>query len=296
MKESLLRNFIRPLLVTIIIAIGAFSGVFDSDAEASVEAALKRSLVTFGVARSLNAVISVAQGTEVSVTPMGMGVTLAPGEVLDPLNDLVERFSGFMLVSSVALGTQKVLLEISSWLPYSIVLVVIGLAAVASRVLPGRAFGYWKHYLWKVFLVLAILRFLLPVALIGSEWMYSGFLKSRHMEAENGITQASQHVQSINEERAVTIPEESDEGAWNAVKSWAEGAKNRATSTVDLERYSEALKETAKDTIELIVVFFLSTFLFPVAIALAFWKFTKWALTRPAVSEAPGNPGGQVVE
>lgn len=289
MQKSLLRNFIWPLLAPLIIATGAFSGVFDSDAEASVEAALKRSLVTFGVARSLNAVISVAQGTEVSVTPMGMGVTLAPGEVLDPLNDLVERFSGFMLVSSVALGTQKVLLEISSWLPYSIFLVVIGLAAVASRVIPGAAFRYWKHYLWKIFWVLTILRFLLPVALIGSEWMYSGFLQSRHIEAENGITQASQRVQSINEERGVSIPDESDEGAWDSVKNWAEGAKNRATSAVDLERYSEALKETAKDTIELIVVFLLSTFLFPVAIALVFWKLTKWALTRPTVTESSDN-------
>jgi len=292
MKQSLLRSFIWPLLATIIIATGAFSGVFDSDAEDSVEAALKRSLVTFGVARSLNAVISVAQGTEISVTPLGMGITLAPGEALDPLNDLVERFSGFMLVSSVALGTQKVLLEISSWRPYSIFLVAIGLAAVASRLMPGGAFGYWTQYLWKLFLVLTILRFLLPVALIGSEWMYSGFLQSRHMDAENGIAQASQRVQSINEERGVTIPDEADKGAWDAVKSWAAGATNRAASAVDLEGYSEALKETAKDTIELIVVFFLSTFLFPVAIALAFWKLTKWALTRPTVTGPPDNSGG----
>ncbi|GGO80909.1 hypothetical protein GCM10011348_18690 [Marinobacterium nitratireducens] len=291
MSKSLLKKVVGPLLVTLIIAVGAFSGVFDADAEESVEAALKRSLVTFGVARSLNAVISVAQGTEVSVTPMGMGVTLAPGEVLDPLNDLVERFSGFMLVSSVALGTQKVLLEISSWLPYSVFLVAIGLAAVASRMMPGAVPGYWKQYLWKAFWMLAILRFLLPVALVGSEWMYSGFLQSRHIEAEKGITQASQSVQSINEERGVSLSDESDEGAWNAVKSWAGDARNRAASAVDIERYSEALKETAKDTIELIVVFFLSTFLFPVAIALAFWKLAKWSFTRPPVTQAPGRAG-----
>ena len=49
--------------------------------------ALKRSLVTFGVARGLNGVISVAQGTEVALQPAGIGLTFTPGQILDPLNE-----------------------------------------------------------------------------------------------------------------------------------------------------------------------------------------------------------------
>ncbi|WGL17871.1 hypothetical protein PVT68_06130 [Microbulbifer bruguierae] len=285
MNEGILRNFTWPLLITIVVAIGAFSGAFDSEAEEAVETALKRSLVTFGIARSLNAVISVAQGTEVSVTPLGMGLTLAPGEVLDPLNDLVERFSGFMLVSSVALGTQRVLIEISSWLPYSIFLVALGFSSLVLRSFGAQSISEWRHYLWRGFVVLAMVRFVVPIAVVGSEWMYSSFLEAQHVEAEQGISEASSRVRTINAERGAEIPEESVQGSWEKLKEWAAGVKIKAASAVQLERYSEAMKETAKDTVELIVVFFLSTFIFPIAIAIALWRLAKWALARPTIKD-----------
>ena len=46
--------------------------------DAQVDAGLKRALATYAAARALNAVISVAQGTEVALEPGGVGVVLAP--------------------------------------------------------------------------------------------------------------------------------------------------------------------------------------------------------------------------
>lgn len=273
MNADARKKWLWPLLLIALVSAAAFSGSFDTRAEAAVESALKRSLLAFGVARGLNSAISAAQGTEVSVTPMGMGVTLAPGEALDPLNDLVERFSGFMLVSSVALGTQRVLLEVSAWLPYSIFLVCFGLAVLALRAFAANRIGPWTQYLWRAFLVLAIVRFVMPIALIGSEWLYSSFLQARHMAAERGIAEASTQVSSINQERGSPVLDPEDEGSWERLKQWAAGAKTKAASAVQLSRYSEALKETANDTVELIVVFFLSTFVFPVAVVWALWRF-----------------------
>ncbi|HEC72775.1 MAG TPA: hypothetical protein ENI26_00190, partial [Methylophaga aminisulfidivorans] len=67
-------------------------------------------LSVFALARGLNGVISVAQGTELSVEPMGVGVTLTPGQILDPLNDMVEQFSTVLLIASASLGIQKIVL------------------------------------------------------------------------------------------------------------------------------------------------------------------------------------------
>lgn len=272
------KNLIWPILMTLIVGISGFSSQFNSYAEQSVDSALKRAVVTFGVARGLNAIISAAQETEVSVTPMGMGITLTPGEVLDPLNDLVERFSSFMLVSSVALGVQKNLLAITGWLPYSLALVSIGVSFTIYRaVSPGATRG-WGHYAWKVFVLLVVFRFLVPFAVIGSEWMYAGFLQTEHDRAELGITSASQQVQLINKERDAFTEHQSESSTWEHVKQWAEGAKQKATAVVDVKRYSHALKETAHDVIQLIVVFCLCTFIFPVVIAIGIWKLTKWTL------------------
>src|SRR5690349_8497107 len=54
----------------------------DGRATRQVEDGLKRALATYAAARALNAVISVAQGTEVALEPGGVGVVLAPGQVL----------------------------------------------------------------------------------------------------------------------------------------------------------------------------------------------------------------------
>ncbi|MCU0929027.1 MAG: hypothetical protein MUE62_07545, partial [Burkholderiaceae bacterium] len=52
----------------------------DAAAERQVDAGLKRALATFAAARALNALISVAQGTEVALEPAGVGVTFTPGQ------------------------------------------------------------------------------------------------------------------------------------------------------------------------------------------------------------------------
>jgi hypothetical protein len=54
-------------------------------------------LSVYAVLRGLNAVISMAQGTELAIKPMGVGVTLTPGELLDPLNDMIEQVSSVLL-------------------------------------------------------------------------------------------------------------------------------------------------------------------------------------------------------
>jgi len=74
--------------VLILLVALAFQGGMDSAGRNYTEQGFKRALITYGIARGLNGVISVAQGTEVSLQPAGVGVTLTPGQILDPVNDL----------------------------------------------------------------------------------------------------------------------------------------------------------------------------------------------------------------
>jgi len=53
--------------------------VLDTAGVESVDAAFKRALLGFALARGLNGVISVAQGTEFSIAPAGVGVNLSTG-------------------------------------------------------------------------------------------------------------------------------------------------------------------------------------------------------------------------
>ena len=105
----------------------AFTGVVDRPSEAIAADSLKRALVTFAAARALNGAISAAQGTELALEPAGVGVVLSVGQVLDPINDLVERFSSVMLVAASSIGLQNILLRISSTVGFDIALFVVAL-------------------------------------------------------------------------------------------------------------------------------------------------------------------------
>ena len=128
-------------------------------ANMQVDAGLKRSLVSFASARALNAVISVVQGTEVVVHPLGVGITLALGQVLDPINDLAEQFSSIMLLASVAFGIQKLLLTVASNWAVSAGVTALdqplldqqgtGMAFSSARGGGLSSFGDARHLDWK---------------------------------------------------------------------------------------------------------------------------------------------------
>jgi hypothetical protein len=80
---QIIRRLILVLsLGTLILA--SWLAPLDTVATQQVDAGLKRALVSFATARALNAVISVAQGTEVSVQPLGVGLNFAPGQISTP--------------------------------------------------------------------------------------------------------------------------------------------------------------------------------------------------------------------
>src|SRR4030095_297126 len=114
----------------------SWGGWLDARGSAHLDATLQRALVSFALARTLSGVISVVQETQIALQPAGVGVTLMPGELLDPINDLVERFSLVMLSSSAALGIERVLLTMSGWWGVNLALALAVVAWLAMTWIP----------------------------------------------------------------------------------------------------------------------------------------------------------------
>ena len=151
-------------------------------ANEQVDAGLKRALISFASARTLNAVISVVQGTELSMQPLGIGVTLTLGQALDPVNDLVEQFSSLMLYASVAFGVQKALLAIGANWAISLAVSVVALAWAGLSVY-RRA----PPWLSRLLLVLLLVRFAIPVVTLGSDFLYRQLLEPEYLEHQQSI-------------------------------------------------------------------------------------------------------------
>ena len=107
------------------------TGAIDRRAQERSGAVFRYALITFAAARALDGAISLAQGTEIALQPAGVGVTVSAGELLDPVNDLVEQFSSLMLIATTSLGLQNMLLRVSQWWVLGALLGLLTVARIA---------------------------------------------------------------------------------------------------------------------------------------------------------------------
>ena len=246
----------------------------DAPAMAQVDAGLKRALVSFATARVLNAAISVAQGTEALVQPFGFGVTLAPGQVLDPVNDLVEQFSNLMLAASVVFGIQKVLIAIGGYWPLSLLL---------TGAVIGWGWCSWRRqrpppWLSRLLVIVLMLRFAVPIVTLGSEALWQEFLAVDYQTSQQLIDSASGQVHQLGP----NMPAAPDNTSLlDKLKGWV--AKN-ADVKKNFDDLKLAAEQATEHIIKLIVVFLLQTLVIPLLLLWAMYGLTR------RVFEWPGPP------
>lgn len=280
-----------PSVAVVVVVIVAALPVVDSAGSGHVDAAFRRALAGYAIARGLNGAISVAQGTEVAVQPAGIGVNFAPGEILDPVNDLVERFSWIMMLATSSLGIQKVLLSMSAWTGLLLALLVSGLGWLLLRHFAGIGIARYARVAARVFLFLAIVRFMMPAISIANDWVYRAFLENDYIEASAGLEAAREEIGALNEtvrferdgESAVDEPDPTVPGDEAApapgLLDRAKAMYRRTVAGVDIERrledYRVAAESISENTIRLIVVFLMQTVVFPLV-----FLFVAWGLLR----------------
>lgn len=257
------RKWLLSLLVAALVALSSFSAV-DRVAEAEYEKLFQRALVTFALARTLNGVISAVQGTELALQPAGVGVTLTPGEILDPVNDLVERFSWIMLGATLSLGVQQVMLDIGQWWPLKLLVALLALAWLwfswrrsDTDDSPGS-----RRLLWRALVLVLLLRFAVPLAMIANEAVYDLFLESRFQESTAVIESAEADIEQVSED---SVEDSEANGMFDALGRTFDSTRQ----SLDFKQRLASINERAADLIEhllqLGVVFIFQTGLLPIA-------------------------------
>ena len=302
------RSFQRIAAIVAVILIGlcAWYPPIQQLADAQVDAGLKRALISFASARTLNAVISVIQGTEFSVQPMGVGVTLTLGQVLDPINDLVEQFSNIMLVASVAFGVQKALLAISGhWL--------------ASALVSGFALAWAVLYylqkapdwLSRAVLVLLMIRFVIPVVTLGSDLIFQQLMAKDYEQSQAALDLATAEARKSTPKAPIAFESKGEappqsgpapgKGWWpwpkdpeagptkdpevGDDKSVIEEIKEKLGGILpkvpDFEKTKQAVEQVPERVIKLIVIFLAQTIIVPLILLWALYKVAL-GVVRPS--------------
>ena len=274
---------INPWLLSValfLVAVLSVTPFMDQRAAADYEQLFQRAFVTFALARTINGVISVVQGTEIALQPAGVGVTLTPGEILDPVNDLVERFSWVMMGATISLGVQNVLLDISAWWVIQALVTLLAAWLLIRLWYPGQGSEVTRALLKRVFLLVLFVRFAVPVMLIANDLLYQQFLEERYQQSTEIITDAGRELEQLSEDANEENAVDDEVGMLHSItRAWS-----TTVDSIDLSGRLERMQVQAAQVIEhmlqLSVVFIVQTALLPVAFLWFFAQVVK-RLFRP---------------
>lgn len=266
------RNWILVPVLAVMLALVWIKPI-DTFAERQVEAGFQRALTTFATARALNAILSTVQSASVSVG-VGVGVSAHPGAILEPINDLVERFSALMLAATISFATQRLLLGIFSAWPVSVIVSGALIAWCAVRY-QGRSSPVW---LPKLAFGLLCLRLAVPTIALGSEATYQLFLAPDYVAAQAQFKSAD----------LPDVAAEPNEGLGSKFKRWW-------SQNTDLARKVDMLRSKADGLVahmvNLAAVFIVQTMILPLLfLYLLLWLYRslyRAALWQPPQLESP---------
>jgi len=239
--------------------------VFDVAAHRYLSEATADTLLAYGGARAINAVISVIQSIELSVS-LGAGVAVNLGEALDPLNDLVERFSAFVLYGLAGLGIQKLLLVASSSLVAKIVVTVAMLVAWLTWLIRGQL-----PDVLKVFLILMIFLRFAFAAEVGLSWaLDKAYFDAHQQEAISTLDVAETKLRTIQDQYMKVVEDQGVfRGAWTAAKT-----------LIGTESQQGITELTVDALVQLLVITLVRSILLPVGFLLLMYLIIRRCIAR----------------
>ncbi len=169
------RKLVTLILLVLISAL-SFLSYWDKYGTEKNEELIKSALVVYTGARATNAAVSLIQDMNINVSIKFLGGEFSPGELLDPLNDFIERFSAVMLFALTSLGIQSILIFLGSLM---IIKVLVGLSVtvlITLLLLNVSAESLLGRISLKLLIVSLFIRFAVPTITIANQFIYQLFL------------------------------------------------------------------------------------------------------------------------
>lgn len=248
----------------------------DTTSKVHVDKAFNRALIAFGIAKTLNGVISVAQGTEVAIQPAGIGINLTPGQILDPVNDLIERFSWVMLASSTSLGIQKVFLTMSSWPAFGYTMTFFLVLGLLMLFTSTRKYFHTRIFILRLALLLVVLRFAVPLTGLSNEVVYNIFLENEYISSTQKLESTAQQIGQLNQDQQINQPDIKKKSVWESAKAFYNSTSEMLDINKKIDKYKQAATETTHHIVNLIVVFLFQTVIIPLAFIFIIYTLFKY--------------------
>ncbi len=275
------KKLLISLLLLVLVVLSS-ANVVDRVSSNQLDRAFTRAVSVFAIARGLNGLISVVQGTEVYATPAGVGVNFALGQIVDPMNDMVERFSWVMLMSSVSLGVQEIVLYLGQTQPVKLIFALSALFLMLLLWVPKLWHAQSFNFVFKFLVVFLFLRFAVPMIVLVNQSIYAYALEPRYQEAKAALELSSNQIEGIVSEVQTNKEKQTEVQERSFIETF-----NEKLDYLNIKKHYQNLNKKFKDQLQnlekkfdhaiayiltLITIFIVESILLPL---LVLWAFIK---------------------
>ena len=177
--------------------------VMDSAADNYFREAISKGGISYATCRVINASVSIIKESSLHLEPAGVGVSLAVGQALDPVDDMTERLSDVLVTAITSLGVQKLAYEIgiSSAPPvFAVFLLLLSVLIWFNN----TKLVFLHKTLTRFALLILIARFFLPLASIANEFINTNFFTPRIDEVSAKLALDSKKLKTFND---ISLPD-----------------------------------------------------------------------------------------
>lgn len=190
MRKALLSAAGILAAVLLFLSPGLKLPVLDNQADAYFRAAITKGGLSYATCRVINASVSIIEESSLHLQPAGVGVSLAVGQALDPIDDLTERVSDVLVTAVISLGVQKLAYEIGiSLAPPALAVLLLLLSLLIW--FGGERAAFAQNMLTRFALLLFAARFCLPVSSLINEAVNENFFNDRIEQVGRNLNASS---------------------------------------------------------------------------------------------------------
>jgi hypothetical protein len=192
MKTTKKHKTIRSLAGIVIAILLFFSSalrlpVLDTTTDAFFREAITKAGVAYATCRAINASVSIVKDSNLQLEPAGVGLSLAIGQALDPIDDMTERLSDVLVTAITSLGVQKLAYEISVSIAPPILSIFLFVLSILSWFENDRLKSF-QITIMRFALLIVIARFCLPISSAANEFVDKNFFADQISDASKELS------------------------------------------------------------------------------------------------------------
>ena len=224
---------------------------FDNRTEKYLKDTTIKAATAYTMARGINALVSIIQDTEVSIVVADIAI----GEALDPVNDIVEKFSNILMYSTVSLALQLFIFKLSKEIGFHYLILFSLLCYITGKVLcliGGRDCVKFQYYGKILFFSAIFIRLIIPsIVFIGINTEM--FYKEKYENANKNLDR----IKTEQDDFWKNSSETDKMSKWNI-------KKNLEKIKTKIEYKINELKNISEHILNLIIVFLMQTIILPI--------------------------------